>query len=175
MFFARRLKGLLGTALTWGVVGALAGVPVFVAIMRPWPLSLVRWDRFLSLFAKWEGMSALWGVICGLLFGLALLALERKNRLHELTPTRVAAWGAIAGGLFPAALTIRPLLGGANPFYFGGIILASALTGAIWARMSVALARRVPSGPGMVALPLETAVEVSPPRDAVNQYRAHAL
>jgi hypothetical protein len=140
----RRLRGLIGTTLTWGVLGAVLGLPVFVAVMRPWPLSAIRWERFLTLLAVWEGASVLWGLACGLCFAFALLAVERRQR-QQLTPTRVAAWGALAGAFFPAVITFGALFGGGDPFYFGGIVAASALTGGIWARMSVALARRAPT------------------------------
>jgi hypothetical protein len=113
--------------------------------MRAWNFSPANWRRLLTTFTAWEGLSFTWGVACGLVFGLALLALERKRPLHQLAPLRVAALGAVAGALFPAAITSRAILGGADPFYFGGIIAASALTGAIWARMSVAIAKRTPA------------------------------
>ena len=138
----RRIRGLVGTALTWGAMGAVVGVGAFVGVMRPWPISAIRWEPFLTRFALWEGMSITWGLACGLAFALVFLALERSRGLQQLSPTRVTAWGALAGAVFPALLSVRPLLGGASVAYFGGIVLASALAGAIWARMSVALARR---------------------------------
>jgi hypothetical protein len=140
----RRLRGLIGTTLTWGALGALLGLPVYLAVMRPWPLSDVRWERLLTTLAAWEGASFLWGLACGLAFAFALLAVERRQR-QQLTPTRVAVWGALAGAFFPAVVTFGALFGGGDPFYFGGIVAASALTGGIWARMSVALARRAPA------------------------------
>ena len=140
----RRIRGLVGTALTWGAIGAVVGVGAFVVVSRPWPISAIRWERFLTQFARWEGASALWGIACGLAFSLVFLALERSRGLQQLSLNRVTAWGALAGAVFPALLSVRPLLGGASIAYFGGIVLASALAGAIWARLSVALARRAP-------------------------------
>jgi hypothetical protein len=142
----RRLRGLLGTTLTWGVLGAIVGFPVYLslALMGPWPVNAIRWERELTKLAAWEGMSFLWGLACGLAFAVVLLLVERRQR-KQLAPTRVAAWGALAGGLFPAAVTFGALFGGGDPFYFGGIVAASSLTGAIWARMSVAIARRAPT------------------------------
>lgn len=141
----RQLRGVVGMTLTWGAVGAVVGVPVYLAVMRPWPLSAMRWERFFSTFVAWEGAAVLWGLACGLSFAFALLAVERRQQ-RQLHPARVAAWGAIAGGWFPAALTFGAIFAGGDPLYFGGIVAASALTGALWARMSVALARRAPLG-----------------------------
>lgn len=139
----RRLRGVIGTTLTWGALGAVLGLPVYVAVMRPWPLGAIRWERFLTTLVTWEGAAVLWGLACGLSFAFALLAIERR-RQRQLTPLRVATWGALAGGWFPAALTFGAIFAGGDPLYFGGIVTASALTGAIWARTSIALARRAP-------------------------------
>ena len=154
MSLTRRIRGLLGMALTWGVLGAVVGIPLYAVVFRVWNFTPAHTRRLLTTFTLWEGLSFTWGVACGLSFGIVLLALERRRPLHQLTPARVAAWGAVAGALFPAAITSRAILGGGDPFYFGGIIAASALTGAVWARMSVAIARRAPEP---AALPLDPA------------------
>ena len=39
MTLIRRLRGLVGTALIWGAIGAVVGVGAFVAVFRPWPLN----------------------------------------------------------------------------------------------------------------------------------------
>jgi len=171
MSLIRKVRGLVGTALTWGALGAVVGIPVYIFAMRAWNFTPAHWRRLLTTFTVWEGMSFAWGVACGLAFGLALLALERRRPLHQLTPSRVAAWGAVAGALFPAALTFRAILGGGDPFYFGGIIAASGLTGAIWARLSVAIANRAPDP---AALPFEPAVEIQP-HPSLSPHRERAL
>lgn len=65
----RRVRGLLGSAATWGTVGALIGAALYVARFRPWPLSAIHWDRALSLLGAFMGGGALWGSVCGLAFG----------------------------------------------------------------------------------------------------------
>ena len=147
MSVKRRVRGLLGTALIWGGIGAVVGLPVFVAVFRPWHVDAATLPRALQLFAKWETASLLWGIATGLTFGLVILALERTRRRPELSTARITAWGAIAGGLFPALLSIRPLMAGASVLYFAPIIAGSALAGALWARASFALARRAPEPP----------------------------
>ncbi len=161
MSVLRRLRGLVGTALTWGGIGVIAGVVAFVAVYRPWPLPAEYLPRALQLFAKWELASFVWGVASGLSFGLVVLALERTSRWPQLSRARITAWGALAGGLFPALLSIRPLLVGASTTYFGLIIGASALAGAAWARASFALARRVPDETPQLVLPRESAEPLS--------------
>jgi hypothetical protein len=165
MTLIRRLRGLVGTALIWGAIGAVMGVGAFVAVFRPWPLNAETLPRVLQLFIKWEAASVLWGIATGLTFGLVILALERTRRWSELTPSRLTAWGAVAGALFPALLSIRPLMSGASPVYFGLIIGGSALAGALWARASFALARRLPSGS-------ESGMLSGPPADGVVTHAA---
>lgn len=155
MSLLRRLRGLIGTALTWGGIGAVVGVGAFIAVFRPWPLNADTLPRALQLFAKWEAASVVWGIATGLTFGLVILALERTSRWPDLSRARITAWGAIAGGLFPALLSIRPLLAGASPVYFGLIIAGSALAGAAWARASFTLARRLPDDHERGMLPLQ--------------------
>jgi hypothetical protein len=148
MSVSRRIRGLVGTAITWGGIGALVGVPAFVAVMRPWPLNAIRWQRFAGLFAKWEAVAIVWGIAGGLTFALAFIALERSRRISQLSLKRVAAWGALAGAALPAIL-VWPLLGGPHPVYYGAIIVAGSLGGAVWARMSLVLARRAQESPEM--------------------------
>ena len=171
MSVIRRVRGLVGTALTWGGIGALVGFGAFVAVFRPWPLSAASLPRAIQLFAKWEGAAFIWGVASGLAFGLIILALERTRRWAQLSPARISAWGALAGGLLPALLSVRPLLGGASATYFGLIIGASTLAGAAWARASFAMARRVPDRSEPAILPRATA-EPLPHRSATSRTRA---
>ena len=157
MSVMRRIRGLVGTALTWGGLGVLVGVGAFAAVFRPWPLNAHTWPRAVELFTKWEAAAFAWGVASGLAFGLVILALERTRRWAQLSPARLTAWGALAGGLFPALLSLRPLLDGASATYFGLIVAASTLAGAAWARASFAMARRVPDNSATAMLLQETA------------------
>jgi hypothetical protein len=97
MTILRRLRGLVGTALTWGAIGAAVGVGAFVVIFHPWPLSEVRWERTLTMFAVWEGVSFLWGVACG----LARLA-SSSWRLNALV-----AWANSAPLASPSGAQLR--------------------------------------------------------------------
>ena len=65
----RRVRGLLGSAATWGTVGALIGAAMYVARYRPWLLDAIHWDRELSLLGAFMGGGALWGSVCGRRYG----------------------------------------------------------------------------------------------------------
>ncbi len=157
MSLTRRLRGLIGTALIWSGIGAAVGIPAFFAVFHPWTYASVNLSRAVQLFAKWEVASLIWGFATGVSFGLIVMALERTRGWGALSRRRLTAWGALAGGIFPALLSIRPLQSGSSPVYFGLIIGASALVGAAWARASFAIARRAPHDTPPAILPRDSA------------------
>jgi hypothetical protein len=156
----RRVRGLLGTALTWGAVGALIGASMFLVRYRPWSVSATHWDRALALMGGFIGGGALWGSVCGLAFGVAVVAHARRSSLHRMTARRFTVWGAVAGAAFPGLIyTPAVLMTGAFdaiPF-FSMLTGASAIAGALCARAIFALACRAPglrTGPGELAVSL---------------------
>jgi hypothetical protein len=72
-------------------MGAVVGLGTFFVAFPPWPLGSVRWERTLRLFAAWEGASLLWGVACGVAFGLCMMALERTRRVGQVSAEPAAA------------------------------------------------------------------------------------
>ena len=159
----RRVRGLLGTALTWGTVGALIGGSMFLVRYLPRPLSAIDWDRALVLMGAFVGGGALWGSVCGLAFGVAVWSLGRRSSFQQMSVRRFTLWGAVAGSVFPLLIyTPAVLMRG----WFGAIPLFSMLTGisamagAVCARAIFALARRAPESgtlpAELVASPLET-------------------
>ena len=98
--FIRRIRGLLGTGLTWAVGwAALWGTPVLIA----------------AGFGAFEGLTAgmfLFGALfvggCGFLtgtaFGMILSAFERKKKLEGLSLKRIALMGGLVGALGGSAL-----------------------------------------------------------------------
>jgi hypothetical protein len=143
----RRARGLVGAAVTWGIVGALIGGAMFLARYQPWERDVSRWGRLLTNLAAFMGAGALWGSVCGLAFGLVLLRAGRNRHLHQLSSARLTLMGAVAGAAFPMLLYTPIVLMrgsfGAVPFYamLTGI---SAVFGAVCARAIFALARRAP-------------------------------
>ena len=143
----RFLRGLLGAALTWGVVGAAVGAAMFFGRYQPWTLPLESWGRGFRLLGMFMGTGAAWGAACGLAFGLVVRAAAKHARFEELSAWRFVAWGALAGAAFPGllygAFVLRTGLYGAIPLY-STLTGISALLGAGLGRVILAVARRAP-------------------------------
>ena len=142
----RRLRGLIGTALTWGVVGVACSVVLFLSNYKAWPIDAVHWQRSLTILAGFLAGGALWGGASGVAFGLVLLSAVRRRGYQYLSSSRITAWGAIAGAAFPLLLYTPILLQGAQnvlPLY-ALVTGVSAIAGAVCARVSYALAQRAP-------------------------------
>jgi hypothetical protein len=141
----RKMRGVVGTGLIWGLPGAVVGAigGVVASVFGGAPLL---------------GTIAYGGFVLGGTFFLlgtsfaALLALgEGRRTLDELTPWRAAAWGAVAGGVAPflALLILEPgtavLL--SDPRLLTAFLAASGSYGALTAAMAagtIAVARRAP-------------------------------
>jgi hypothetical protein len=160
MAIGQRIRGLLGTTVTWSAVGACFGAVGFLVRFRPWPLTVVRWERLLVNLAAFMGVGALWGAVCGLAFGLAVWHLGRRWSLQSVSATRVTVWGAIAGAAFPVLLYTPVVVFrgayGLIPFY-GMLAGLSALVGAGCARAVFAVARRAPAAPAAPSEPASLA------------------
>jgi len=97
--FLRRLRGIIGTGLTWAVGWAvLWSVPVFI---------LSRFGVFegfyLEVFLRAALAVAGGGFIAGSAFGVLLSAFERRKKLEDLSLKRISLLGGI-GGLALAAI-----------------------------------------------------------------------
>jgi hypothetical protein len=149
----RRLRGVLGTALVWGVgwsaigLGAgwlqvvalrLAGISIPMAPARLVILVALRW--------------AVFGVVAGSIFALALWYVGRRaGSLAALSPRRAAAWGAGAGVVLPLCVVALLAAGGAAvPL---AAVLMLVVTGGVFgagtAAGTVAVARRAPEPLGV--------------------------
>ncbi len=131
----RRLRGFVGTVLTWAGIGAAIGFLVFLVRYDAWRLPWATAEqlrRWLRLLAMWESAAALWGAVGGLTFSLAVWVGAKTNDPNRLTRRRMLLWGALAGAALPVGLYALHLLRGAtlySPVLFmvGGL---SALAGA---------------------------------------------
>jgi hypothetical protein len=151
MRLLRRIRGIVGTALTWaagwGILGAVVSALSIVA-SGPWDGPPVAKMVFLgALFL------ATYGFIAGLVFSLVVLAAERRRTLHQLTLPRVTAWGGLGGVLMAAV----PVAATGPSVLTGVFLLMSGLLGAGSAAASLAVARR-----GLPAAPAIRRVEGSP-------------
>ena len=122
----RRLRGAIGTGLTWGAAWSAAGV-VLAAITRfqadaPFPL-----------------IFGVLGFTAGVIFSAFLALTAGRRRFDEMSLRRFAGWGAVGG------LLLSGLFAKAASLDWGDVILIAptfALASAICASGSLALARR---------------------------------
>lgn len=124
--FLRRIRGIMGTGLTWA-----AGFVGFFSVVQVALVGL-PWEIFPDLAIRW----ALYGFVVGGSFAGILSLTERHRKLEDLSLRRVALWGA-AGGLL---VTIgMGFFYGIPPWWFFAEI---SLLSAGFSSGSVALARR---------------------------------
>ena len=90
----RRLRGLIGTGITWSVG--------FVVSMG------VAWGFIAPFQFFWEAvpMLSLIGFLMGSTFGGILALTERTTRLEDLSLWRVGLWGAIGSVLAVAGVSV---------------------------------------------------------------------
>ncbi len=89
-------------AIVWGVLWAPFGVLLVLALAAArFPIS---WRDALSLVAQGAVAGAVWGLVSGVLFSLALGAAERRGAVEKLAGRRVILWGALSGVMFPAVM-----------------------------------------------------------------------
>ena len=142
--FLRRMRGIIGTGLTWAAawiglgagIGALAGFP-------------------LTYLVRIALSNSIGGFIAGASFAVILSIAERRHTLDDLSLRRVALWGA-AGGVL---VTSIPLAFGAPLAFLLGPLVINGGIGAGLATGSVVMARRAEgrrflAGPGEVPIKL---------------------
>jgi hypothetical protein len=91
--FLRRLRGIVGTGLTWAVgwAGLWGAFLLFMAGLD----RLEGWGFWYTVRAELGIAGA--GFIAGSAFGVFLSILERHKRLENLSFRRIALWGGICG------------------------------------------------------------------------------
>ena len=112
----RRIRGAVGMGLTWAVGWAIIGGAIMEGIVDPNGKILDMWPQTLAIP----------GFLLGVVFSMVLMIAEGSRRFDELSLSRFAALGAVAGvalgalavaaGVFPAvplllraAVVIGPL------------------------------------------------------------------
>jgi hypothetical protein len=147
MGFLRRLRGVVGIAITWGAT--------FSVVMTA--LVAVRWLVGMSYGVHFGPRQLIvtatefffMGGLAGTLFSLFFAGGERRQTLETLSMPRVALWGFLGVGVPTAALSIAAILA----YGRGGLMAAPisiAIAGAMGSAMSVAtikLAQRAPALP----------------------------
>lgn len=134
--FLRRVRGIVGMALTWSVGWAIAGT--VLALLNRHVATRTGVGTPVSVLT----LAAIWGALgfaTGGVFGLILRFAEYRKVVDSLEGFRMAAWGAVAGSVLPAVYTIAT----GNP---GADIVVGAALGAASAIGSLWIARSAPQG-----------------------------
>jgi len=140
----QRLRGALGTGLTWaagwGVLGAVHGF--LVGFFKPW-----QWELYNPILSTALGYGIA-GFIAGTGFGALLASLDRKKTLASLTYRRLGAWGAAGGALVPVLVHLtRGLTSSAG---WGDVAVTALMTATLGGLSAVATLRvargALPSG-----------------------------
>jgi fructose-specific phosphotransferase system IIC component len=128
----RRIRGALGTGLTWAVVWGPAAVLIGLIV-----------DPDGSMDEMWVAIGALPGFLGGVAFSVVLAIAARRRRLEELSLPRVAAWGAVAGLLVGAIpFVLGDPIGEVPLWQLGSVVIGSiTVLSAASAAGSLALAR----------------------------------
>lgn len=95
----RRLRGVVGTAMTWAAGWGLVGGALNILA------TAVGWNGFLTSELWIEALvHASMGFIGGTAFSSGLVLSERHGALARLSPLRAAGWGVLAGLVGPIAI-----------------------------------------------------------------------
>jgi hypothetical protein len=140
----RRIRGICGVAITWGIAWGVLG--------SAWTLAQLWWVRrhnpALQTFSMLDvvpWMFFVWavlGTLSGAIFAGLLARLERRRSIDELVPGRVAVWGALGGASLPLLAVALGALGGQAPIgWLSAPVIAGGL-GALCAATSLRLAKR---------------------------------
>ena len=158
----RKLRGALGTALTWAVGWAVGGFALAT-------LLYMTTDAIVVLGPFWEvapGVAfrfGLYGLMGGALFAGALSIIHGRRTLGELKPAWVGLWGGLAGVLVSiGVLGVLVASGLAIPWslpMFGGLALVASFYGGLGAATAV--------GTIMLAQGGGKEIESSDPRAAI--------
>jgi hypothetical protein len=139
MLLIRRLRGILGTAVAWGLGWSAIALPIFIAVV---PGSTL-FGRVLPALrmASYAGMA---GAVSGASFAVLVLVLERRRTLTAFSTRRAALWGALAGGGYSVvALVVQGLARFLEPTaVVSATLLVGGVLGAATGSLMLLLARR---------------------------------
>ncbi len=123
----RKLRGLMGVGLTWGILWAtvMAAIGVIIWVVDPDSIDPGDGPLIASAIVGFQGF------VAGVGFGLLLSFAETRKKILDLSLIRVAIWGLLASAVLPF-LTGMPI----------GMLWFVCLLGAASASASVAIARR---------------------------------
>lgn len=147
MKWLRKLRGIIGMGLLWGVVWGLLGfllgaLQVLPGVLRLAPLPFIV-ARLVGSAFGW----GIWGGLSGATFGGALMLAEGRRSLADLSIARMGFWGAVGGLTLPVLVIVGGFLSRPGLIrILPGFALAGASLGAASAISMVWLARRAARG-----------------------------
>ena len=103
--FLRRLRGIIGTGLTWAV--GWAGLWGAFLLVMAGLNRLEGWDFWYTVNVELRMAGV--GFIAGSAFGVILSVLERHKKLEDLSFRRIALWGSIGGLAIAAGFGLQHL------------------------------------------------------------------
>lgn len=106
----RRIRGAVGTGLTWGATWAVGGIGIGLSTFLPWH----PFTAFMRVMDAPLPAMAIPGFVAGVLFSGVLGVAARGRRFADLSAPVFALWGAVGGALLVAF-----------PFALGAVGLAS--------------------------------------------------
>jgi hypothetical protein len=98
----RKLRGIVGVGVTWGVIWAALGALLGLVALAVSPESVDQGEGP-AMFARVLGIA---GFISGAGFGLMLSFLERGRTVLDVSLSRVAVWGAVGGAIVPLVTSV---------------------------------------------------------------------
>ncbi len=133
----QRIRGVLGTALTWAAAWFGVGIIFSSFVVFGFPQNA---GFGLAAVVAGAGVFAGLGFIGGAIFSTVLGITEGRRRFDQMSLPRFASWGAL-GGLLMSVFFLSTQTGGS---LLGTVIVSSVLTvlGAGSAAGSLALARK---------------------------------
>ncbi len=93
----QRLRGIVGTALTWAAGWSVAGMLIGTTGLFG--------DLVLIEYAVFGGVFGVLGFIGGAAFSVVLSVTEGRRRFDQMSLPRFAVWGAAGGALLELAMT----------------------------------------------------------------------
>ncbi|MGD2122735.1 MAG: hypothetical protein PVJ76_13365 [Gemmatimonadota bacterium] len=96
----RKLRGGLGTAITWAVTWAIGGFGLYSLLYWLTPGVVFFWPGA----APATAISAASGFVGGTVFSTVLTTFFARKSLNELSPAGMGLWGALCGLLVPGAI-----------------------------------------------------------------------
>lgn len=127
----RRMRGALGTAVTWAVAWAGGGFGLAALLFMASP------RLGLGLFADAAPMITLLagatGFVGGTVFSAVLGTVHGRRSLADLSAVRIALWGGLAGMLVPLGVIAGAAIWGAVPLSVGSLGTAALVFGGLGA------------------------------------------